>query len=627
MAKDLLINLRIIEQLAKVTVKNLIDGIVELITNSDDSYRRLKDEDKKVSGEILIYVNRRKGGICEKLIVKDFAEGMTRDELEKAIVFGGETSGFEAGRSVRGLFGRGLKETIISLGEGEIKTIKNGKLCGTKLWWDKKIKKPQYDDELLDNVLDTKEPDGTEISVCITNEKIKIPEYEKFKEQLSKHYALRDIMSSIDRKILLTFEDIKRDLKRINEQVTFSYPEGERLEEKEFNLPEYGDKVKITIYESPIPLDSPRYNPYGLGGILIKTKGAILDNQLFRFENDPVALYFFGEVMCDGLEERLRKGETEIIDSNRVGLEWRHEYCSALETAIENILEPLVLEKKRTLEKKPEKEVKESTKKMLRRLRNFLNELAKQELEEVTELPTEIPVELTQGIRKLVIKPEKANIQKDKPRSFRIYALTEIVKDQGEEAHIKSDNPIDIQPLASAVRLEKYHKDPEKIWYRDFKVVGKSENAEGTLTVTLGRETASAKVTVAPPKERGKGDLTGRKGGFISEIEPDASGSHVKEERTFYERATGIIWINVNFPSVAKFIKNSFEGTETSEGKVLLAELVGEAFCRELARRKLETNPPPPGGEIDAFNSEMNKIQRRTLHQIQEIIFAWKFKE
>ncbi len=149
MAKELPINSRIVEQLAKATVKNIADGIVELVTNCDDSYKRLEGKGQVTSGEMEICVNRKKGGACENLKVKDYAEGMTKEELQEAIVFGGETSGFEKGRSVRGLFGRGLKETIIALGEGEIKTIKNGKLCRTKLWFDKK---PLFDDELLNEL-------------------------------------------------------------------------------------------------------------------------------------------------------------------------------------------------------------------------------------------------------------------------------------------------------------------------------------------------------------------------------------------------------------------------------------------------------------------------------------------
>lgn len=620
MAKDLPINSKIVELLAKATVKNLIDGLVELITNSDDSYKRLEEKDSKINKKIIrIYVDRKKGGICEKLIVQDFAEGMTKEELEKAIEFAGETSGFTIGKSVRGFFGRGLKETIIALGEGEIKTVKDGKLCKTRVWFDRTKKRPQYDDELLNDIQSTSEPNGTEISINITNEKIKIPEFEKFKEHLSKHYALRDIMASSDkREILLTFEDKKRNLKIMDEPITFSYPNGKKIKEEVFTILGYGDKAKITIYESPTPLDSPRYNPYGLAGILIKTKGAILDNQLFKFENDHAALYFFGEVMCDGLEERLRKGETEIIDPNRAGLEWRHEYCQALATEIERILEPLIFEKKKLLEKKPKKEVKKSAVKMLRSLTSLLNEIANQELEEVPE----VPIDELMPITSLEIKPTQANIPLDRPRIFTIYAPAKIVQEEGNEVHIKSDTA-DIQPLASIVKVEKHPKYPE-ILYRYFKVVGKRENAEGTLTVKLGSRIASSKVRVAPFKERRKSSkLIGRKGGFISGFDYDYSESPM--QRTFYNRNTGIITIFMKSPSIAPIIKGGLDGIETPEGRILFAELVGEAFCRELARRKLDVNPPPPGSEIDAFNNEVNKIQRRVLHHIQKLIFTWKF--
>lgn len=257
---------------------------------------------------------------------------------------------------------------------------------------------------------------------------------------------------------------------------------------------------------------------------------------------------------------------------------------------------------------------------MLRKLCSLLNELAKKELEDLEPI-----LEPEPDITNLVIKPEVANIQKDKPRTFSIYAPKEIIDDEGNEAHIKSDS-IDIHPLASTVELQKHPKYPENIWYRYFKVIGKTEDAEGTITVILGTNTASAKVKVTPPKKRRKGrSPSGRKGGFISDIVPDEI--EAPTQRTFYERETGTIKIFVNFPSVAKFIKSGLKGVEEPEGRILLAELVGEAFCRELARRKTEDNPPPPGGEIDAFNDEINKIQSKILHHIQDIIFKWDFKE
>lgn len=49
MAKELPINSRIVEQLAKATVKNMVDGIVELVTNCDDSYKRLEGKRQMTS--------------------------------------------------------------------------------------------------------------------------------------------------------------------------------------------------------------------------------------------------------------------------------------------------------------------------------------------------------------------------------------------------------------------------------------------------------------------------------------------------------------------------------------------------------------------------------------------------
>lgn len=510
-------------------------------------------------------------------MVKDLAEGMTKEELEKAIVFGGETSGFELGKSVRGLWGRGLKETIIALGEGEIETIKDGKRSKTKLWFDKKLKKPQYDDEALLSSETTTEPDGTKISINITNEKIRIPEYDKFKEQVSRHYALRDINSSEKRKISLTFDDLKRKLKTTI-PIDFPYPKAVKFVKEKKSLPMFGDEVEITIYETAVHLDSPRNNPFGLAGILIKTNGSILDNQLFRFESDPAALYFYGQAKCVGLEERLRRGETEIIDPNRGGLEWRHEYCQALSQSIEEVLEPLVLEKRRVLEKKPEKEVKESTKKVIRKLCNLLNGLAKEELEELPEMPIEPEPDITN----LLIKPEVANLPVGKPRVFSIYAPTLLISEEGQEAQIRSDNA-DIRPLSSTVKLEKHRKYPDQIWYRYFKVVGMNEGARGTITANLGKSIAFATVKVAPPKKRKGKEITGRKGGFISDIIPD---------------------------ELADPPQSGLEGVETAEGRLLLSELVGEAFCRELARQGMELGryPRVPGGEVDSFNAAINEL-------------------
>lgn len=622
MAKPLPIKDRFIVQTIKATVKNIIDGIIELVTNSDDGYRRLEGDGKSANGDIEISINRKKGGTCEKLIVKDYAGGMSQEKLEKAIEFGGETSGFEEGKSVRGFFGRGLKETILSLGEGQIKTINQGKTCSTKVWLENN-RKPQYDDELLKMVEETEEPEGTEIFISITNEKIKIPEIDNFKEQLSKHLSLRDINSNKSRKVILIFDDLKRKAKT-RSRITFSYPQGTKIiDEKEITLQSFGDKIKLSIYESPEQLDFSQNNPFGLAGILIKTKGAILDNQYnqSQYSRDTAALYFFGEAICEGLETRLRNNETEIIDLNRGGLEWRHEYCQVLCSTIDKELEPLILQKRKTLEKKPEKEVKEATNKMLRKLCNLLNELAKNELLDDTENSPEPPPDISD----LTIIPTIANVQIEKPRVLLVMAPTEVVQKEGKEIHIKSDNEY-IHPLASIKNLEKSSKYPETLWQTYFKVAGYREKEEAIVTITLGKKITTAKIKVAPPKE--VGERKPRKGGFITDIKPDDYSLKTGEnQRVFYESESGIIWINIKFPSIANYIKSGFEGIEKPESKILLSELVGDAFCRRLAAEGLDKGKylKIPGSEIESYNTAYNDLQKKYLYRIQEIILSWKF--
>jgi len=77
------------------TIRYLIDAVVELVTNSDDSYKRLEQEGKEVEGKIIIQTRRLKHSKCEKLEAIDFAEGMDKEQLKKALKFAGEASGFE----------------------------------------------------------------------------------------------------------------------------------------------------------------------------------------------------------------------------------------------------------------------------------------------------------------------------------------------------------------------------------------------------------------------------------------------------------------------------------------------------------------------------------------------------
>ena len=144
---------------------------------------------------------------------------------------------------------------------------------------------------------------------------------------------------------------------------------------------------------------------------------------------------------------------------------------------------------------------------------------------------------------------------------------------------------------------------------------------EAYISCKLGSQETSALVVVSTPKKKKR-----RRGGFISDIVLSEISNPI--QRVEYKKETGVIKIYVNFPGVNRYFpRGSKEIEQNEKSKVMLAELIGEAFCKVLARKKLETSGMvSPEGQIDAFNSEVNNFQRKYLDKIHEIILNWKFK-
>jgi len=115
-------------------------GIAEYITNSDDSYRRLrKFSDQKIEVEI----HSRRGRHIDKLVIRDFAEGMSLEDFEnKFFLYFESASGRQHGELVSGQFGTGGKAyAIMNFQHCWITSVKDG--LENKAWfkWDPKRKK------------------------------------------------------------------------------------------------------------------------------------------------------------------------------------------------------------------------------------------------------------------------------------------------------------------------------------------------------------------------------------------------------------------------------------------------------------------------------------------------------
>jgi len=622
--QDLPIDARITLQMSYGTIRYLYDAVVELVTNSDDSYKRLERDVVAVERGIKIRTRRLKGGKCERLEVIDFAEGMTKEKLEKALIFAGESSGFEKGKSVRGLFGRGLKEAIIALGKGEIFSIKDNKLSVAEVWIDKKTNKPKrrlieesyIPTEEEREEIGITEGNGTAVRIIVTNDKIKCPDLKTFVPQITNHYALRDINSAKNRKVILEFEyPEKNNLKRFK-TICYERPKGKEIVAQPIKIPSYGDDIELRIYQSDEELETPYNNPFASAGLLIKTSGAILDNQLFKYQNEKAGCFFFGEVSWPDLAERLRKGES-LLDLNRVGVEWRQEVCQVLKGTIEQILEPFVEEKKKQLELKPSAPPSEKVNKLNTAICSLLNRLAKKHF---SETPLDIgPGD--QAIDNLTIKPPYANLEIDKERPFSVYAPIAIVGIASGPCHaeVKSDNPTHIQVLNPTLTLSP-HRDRPLLYYGNFRVLGKTDEEEATITCKFREYTATANVRVAPPRKIGERKKPKVKGGFFRGIKA-ARGS--TSQRVRYDEKSGIIWIYVDFPGVKKYFEPNLNFKSPVEAsRPMYAELIGEAFCRFIARDYIKTGKVPkiPGGEIEAVIIAMNTVQKEYLHQIHDAV-------
>jgi len=621
--QDLPIDARITIQMSYGTIRYLYDAIVELVTNSDDSYKRLERDGIADKGEIRIRVRRLKGGKCERLEVIDLSEGMNKEKLEKALIFAGETSGFEEGESVRGLFGRGLKEAIIALGKGEIYSIKDDKLSIAEVWIDKKANKPKR--RLIEEpYTPTKEErkeigipegNGTVVRIIVTNDKIKCPDIKTFLPQIKNHYALRDINSATNRKVTLEFESPEKNLKRFK-PISYERPKGKEVIAEPIKLPGYGDNIELRIHESDEELESPYNNPFASAGLLIKTSGAILDNQLFKYQSEKAGCFFFGEVRWPNLAERLRKRES-LLDLNRVGIEWRQEVCQVLKGEIEKILEPFVEEKRRQLEVKPVRR-SEKVNKLSMAICSLLNRLAKQHF-------SEAPIDTGPGpekIERLTIKPPYANLEIDKERSFSVYAPITIVGigSGPYRAEVKSSNSTHIQVLNPIVTLQP-HRERPLLYYGNFRVVGKTDKEEAIITCKFGEHEATANLRVAPPGKIGPRKKPKVKGGFFRGIEADRGAN--PSQRVRYDEKSGIIWIYVKFPGVNSYLEENLDFKDEAEAsRAMYAELVGEAFCRFIARNYIEQQKVLllPGGEIEAVTIAMSMAQKEYLYKIHDAV-------
>lgn len=374
--RQLEVTKRTLQQNAALAITDIYDAIVELVTNADDRYQILGR-----SGRIEIEVERRRGGEISGLLrVRDFADGMDDEVmLRKLARMGGRESGMAEGKPVRGTNSRGAKD-VAALGQVSFDSIAEDGLyhhcCITPRFEFGDLRSEKVTGKIRRRLKIAK---GTGTVVTIEVRGHKIPLHDTMRAQLGSLVSLRGILANDERSVVLC--DLTQERRDAIKAPTL---EGKVRVKKSFHVPGYDAKAKIVIQRAHQPFER-AHRRFRRGGILVKSRHAVHEATLFdnRLENDPNALWFFGTLRCEAIDDLLNEWDDRyeadlpptllnprpVIDpSRKSGLTKDHPFVEALFGEAKKLLKPLVEEERKRQESERSRIESESTRKRLNQL-------------------------------------------------------------------------------------------------------------------------------------------------------------------------------------------------------------------------------------------------------------------
>jgi len=487
-------------------------GLVELITNSDDSYRNLEDEGGQASGKIRIEIERRKLGQPSVLIVRDRAEGMNREEMFlKLGTLGKRTSGFERGKPRRGLHGRGARD-VAAFGTVHFESVKDKEYNHLVIPPSLKCRFTEPHPEKVTS--DIRErlgmPRGNGTAVTIEVEsRFRIPQHETLLKDFTRYYSLRDIFSNPRREVILADLNKNRE-----DRLLYKSPSGEIVFDDDIKIPEYPmAKVHLIVHKHPTAFEQDLL-PYR-EGILVKSAAAIHDCTYFELESEAVAWKLSGQLFCDYIDHLVREYDDReqeypdkpnhpqhnpqrLLDPFRDGLIGEHPFRQALYKTCKEILEPFI-EKLKVTEKPPARSVTDRD--LERKLRSLSREISgvfEDRLRELEEgiTPGPIPKALSEGLH--IIPPDEQPIVVNQPKTFSVIVKHYEALDDSLPVNVITSDSDRFRIRASPVFLKKLSENG-KVGRTTFTVEGTELGAEAFLEARYGGYSNLVLVRVVEP--------------------------------------------------------------------------------------------------------------------------------
>jgi hypothetical protein len=444
-------------------VRDIFDALVELITNSDDSYHRMFENGaiKSDGGPILIEYQPVRKGKKSTLRVRDRAEGMTLDEMAVKLGSVGDKTSAEGDR---GFMARGAKDCT-ALGEMLFESIKHNKYFACKLTKAAELVPLANGDKPTSSLRDRLGiRRGSGLSVQLSIDPVNsIPRLSTLVRDLPWQYAIRDIIHEESPSRVQVVDLNKPGSPAI--PVVYRCPDADVLiSGLEFEVPGYpGVLATLTILKSSEPLDSSGDGRFRKNGLIVKGGRAIHQCNLLlpEFESDPYSAGYFGRIECDHIDillaeyDNLRSKDLTFPDSNprllidpnrQIGLIPDHPFTKSLFQVPSERLRSLIAKDREKDQKTRNEIANKETKKRLDRLAKLASQFMKEQLEEAADVAAEDDIDKSAFTEKgLIIVPTFVRIHVGEEKKLWLYANESLIHGSSPlvDTHVDSDH-IDI---------------------------------------------------------------------------------------------------------------------------------------------------------------------------------------
>ena len=377
--------------------KDIVRYLVELITNSDDSYRRLEKSptatEEYISSvkKIKIIYNDMDGDGKDYFEVIDGAEGM--DEARMKAVFekyGGDNAGGDQYQT-RGIFGQGasdvLKASALSNKKASIKSIRNNNAYEMKYRFDKSDSKfkgnPQLMSMNVNQFKDFKKKYGIEENGTIflfgVPENVKVNK-KKLLNDIQRNSMLRYILNDGKREVTLQIKSHKNSLpETILSSSQFAFTDDKKLGEENLSFTYEGTTLPISVrfYKN---LDKNSNETQ----IIVRDKNnVVFANTMFGYDLNQGVANISGEMIIDGLYELCKKKLNDpinaeaIISPNRTGFDEKKDFYLKLRKEMKPIIDQVIKDygdKNQGLEITKNKKWNDALKKLNMYAKDFIQE-------------------------------------------------------------------------------------------------------------------------------------------------------------------------------------------------------------------------------------------------------------